>query len=37
VALAPALHRRTDGHPFFLVAVVDALVRQDLLHEVAGR
>jgi predicted ATPase len=37
VALAPALHRRTDGHPLFLVTVVDALVQQGLLREVAGR
>src|SRR5262249_336832 len=37
VALAQALHRRTDGHPLFLVTVVDALVQQGLIHEVAGR
>jgi predicted ATPase len=33
-ALAPALHRRTDGHPLFLVTVVDALVQQGLAREV---
>jgi predicted ATPase len=33
---ALALHRRTDGHPLFLVTVVDALVQQGLLREVAG-
>ena len=32
-----ALHQRTDGHPLFLVTVVDALVQQGLLREVAGR
>jgi hypothetical protein len=36
-ALAQALHRRTDGHPLFLVTVVDALVQQGLVHEVHGR
>jgi predicted ATPase len=36
-ALASALHRRTDGHPLFLVTVVDALVRQGALQEVRGR
>src|SRR5262249_36534547 len=36
-ALAQALHRRTDGHPLFLITVVDALVQQGLLREVAGR
>jgi DNA-binding winged helix-turn-helix (wHTH) protein/predicted ATPase len=35
-ALAQALHRRTDGHPLFLVTVVDALVQQGLLHEGGG-
>ena len=32
-----ALYRRTDGHPLFLVTVVDALVQQGLVQEVAGR
>jgi DNA-binding winged helix-turn-helix (wHTH) protein/predicted ATPase len=36
-ALAQALHRRTDGHPLFLVTVVDTLVRQGLLQGVAGQ
>ncbi len=35
--LAPVIHRRTDGLPLFLVNVVDALVRQGLLAETAGR
>ena len=35
--LAPALHRRTDGHPLFLVTVVRALVQQGVLQEVGGR
>jgi predicted ATPase/DNA-binding winged helix-turn-helix (wHTH) protein len=35
-ALAEALHRRTDGHPLFLVTVVDALVQQVLLQEGGG-
>ena len=35
-ALAQALHRRTDGHPLFLVTVVDALVQQGLLREGGG-
>jgi predicted ATPase/DNA-binding winged helix-turn-helix (wHTH) protein len=33
---AQALHRRTDGHPLFLVMMVDALVRQGLLREGGG-
>jgi DNA-binding winged helix-turn-helix (wHTH) protein/predicted ATPase len=32
-ALAQALYRRTDGHPLFLVTVIDALVQQGLLQE----
>src|SRR5215467_13473286 len=36
-ALASALHRRTDGHPLFLVAIVDALMRRGVLQEVRGR
>ena len=36
-ALTQALHRRTDGHPLFLVTVVDALVQQGLLRAVAGQ
>jgi tetratricopeptide (TPR) repeat protein len=35
--LAVAVHRRTEGLPLFMVNVVDALVRQGLLAEVAGR
>jgi predicted ATPase len=27
------LHQRTDGNPMFLVAVVDALVRQEMLTQ----
>ncbi|HSX83545.1 MAG TPA: AAA family ATPase, partial [Candidatus Saccharimonadia bacterium] len=35
--LAQVLTQRTDGHPLFLVAVVDALIRQGLLrHEPAS-
>src|SRR5262245_24304062 len=34
---AQVLHRRTDGHPLFLVTVVDALVQQGLLCAVDGR
>jgi predicted ATPase len=36
-ALAQALYQRTDGHPLFLVTVVDALVQQGLVCEVDGR
>jgi predicted ATPase len=36
-ALAQALYRRTDGHPLFLVTVVDARVQQGLLCEMGGR
>src|SRR5262249_23406303 len=36
-ALAQVLHQRTDGHPLFLVTVVDALVQQGLIREVDGR
>jgi predicted ATPase len=32
VAVAPALYRRTRGHPLLLVTFVDALQRQGLLH-----
>jgi DNA-binding winged helix-turn-helix (wHTH) protein/predicted ATPase len=31
-ALAKVLTQRTDGHPLFLVAVVDELIRQELLR-----
>jgi DNA-binding winged helix-turn-helix (wHTH) protein/predicted ATPase len=31
-ALARVLTQRTDGHPLFLVAVVDELIRQELLR-----
>ena len=33
--LTPLLHQRTDGHPLFLAAVVDELVRQGVLRESA--
>jgi DNA-binding winged helix-turn-helix (wHTH) protein/predicted ATPase len=36
-ALAQSLYRRTDGHPLFLVTLVDALVQQGLVHEVCGQ
>ena len=36
-ALAQAIHRRTDGHPLFMVTVVDALVQHHGLVERAGR
>lgn len=36
-ALAQAIHHRTDGHPLFMVTVVDALVQQHTLVERAGR
>src|SRR5215469_16854171 len=35
-ALGEALYRRTDGHPLFLVTVVDALVQQGLLQQGDG-
>jgi DNA-binding winged helix-turn-helix (wHTH) protein/predicted ATPase len=36
--LARVLHQRSHGHPLFLVTIVDALLRQGLLHEeVVGR
>jgi predicted ATPase/DNA-binding winged helix-turn-helix (wHTH) protein len=35
--LVHVLHQRTDGHPLFLVTMVDALVQQGLLREVDGR
>jgi hypothetical protein len=35
--LAEVLYRRTDGHPLFLVTVVDEFVRQGLVQEMAGR
>ena len=34
--LARAIHQRTDGHPLFLVTLVDALVRGGWLVERAG-
>lgn len=36
-ALAAWLHQRTDGHPLFLVALVQALVTQGILHADDGR
>ena len=36
-AVVETLHRRTDGHPLFLVQVVDALLRQGALVAEAGR
>ena len=35
-ALARALHQRSHGHPLFVVTLVDALLRQGLLHEGEG-
>jgi predicted ATPase len=35
--LAQAIHRRTDGHPLFMVMVVDDLVRRGWLLEREGR
>jgi DNA-binding winged helix-turn-helix (wHTH) protein len=35
--LGRTIHRRTDGLPLFVVNVVDALIRRDLLVERAGR
>jgi tetratricopeptide (TPR) repeat protein len=35
--LARAIHHRTDGHPLFLVNVVDFAVRHGLVAEEAGR
>ena len=35
-ALGEALYRRTDGHPLFLVTVVDALVQQGLVQQGGG-
>jgi predicted ATPase/DNA-binding winged helix-turn-helix (wHTH) protein len=37
VEMVQALYQRTDGHPLFLVTVVDALVQQGLVCEVDGR
>ena len=36
-ALVPWLHQRTDGHPLFLVTLVQALVERGVLHEHDGR
>ena len=35
-ALAPWLHQRTDGHPLFLVTLVQAFVERGVLHEHDG-
>ena len=35
--LAPWLHQRTDGHPLFLVTLVQALVERGVLREQDGR
>ena len=35
-ALVPWLHQRTDGHPLFLVTLVQALVERGVLHEHDG-
>jgi predicted ATPase len=32
-ALARVLHQRSHGHPLFVVTIVEALLRQGLLHE----
>jgi predicted ATPase len=37
ITLAPWLHQRTDGHPLFLVTLVQALVERGILHEQDGR
>jgi predicted ATPase/DNA-binding winged helix-turn-helix (wHTH) protein len=34
--LVPLLYQRTDGHPLFLVTLVNELVRQDMLQEGAN-
>jgi DNA-binding winged helix-turn-helix (wHTH) protein/predicted ATPase len=36
-ALTQAIHQRTDGHPLFMVTVVDTLIQQQSLVELAGR
>ena len=36
-ALAQAIYRRTDGHPLFMVTMIDALIQQHNLVEQAGR
>ena len=33
---APVLHQRIDGNPLFMVSVVDALMRQGVIHNRAG-
>ena len=35
--LAPAIHEHTDGHPLFMVEVLDELIRRGLLAETGGR
>ena len=34
--LAAAIHEHTDGHPLFMVAVLDELIRRGLLAEASG-
>lgn len=34
--LAAALHQRTDGHPLFLVNLIDTLLKQGVLRTAAG-
>jgi len=36
MAWARALHQRTEGHPLFLITVVEALVRQGAVVQVGG-
>src|SRR5262245_41386949 len=36
-ALAPLLHRNTDGNPLFLVTTIDDLIGQDQLGDVDGQ
>jgi len=36
-ALAPLLHTRTEGNPFFVVAALDHLIRHEVLAPVDGR
>ncbi len=35
--LAQVIHRRTDGHPLFMVSLVDYLQSQGALERVDGR
>ena len=35
--LAPAIHEHTDGHPLFMVAVIEDLIRRGLIAEATGQ